>query len=127
LNQLHSSVSDQVANTFCEVWCFGSNDLGQLGLGNTVPRYILLFYTFEQYEFCRRVPSKVKLPKCPVIKLAAGDNFTVALLATGELYGWGSNENFQLKLENTHLAEPTLIKVSLLFSFVLFNLKIIIY
>lgn len=33
----HSFVSPQVANTFCEVWAWGANDMGQLGLGNTVP------------------------------------------------------------------------------------------
>lgn len=36
-NNYHSFVSPQVANTFCEVWAWGANDLGQLGSGNAVP------------------------------------------------------------------------------------------
>lgn len=57
-----------------------------------------------------RVPKRIKL-QGPVIKLAAGDNFTLALLASGEIYGWGSNENGQLKLDSQYLTEPTLIKL----------------
>lgn len=96
-NQLHSFVSEQVANTFCEVWCFGTNDLGQLGIGNNIPT---------------RTPKRVKIPRGPVIKLAAGDNFTMALLASGEMFGWGANENNQLKLEaSNYLPDPTPIKV----------------
>jgi alpha-tubulin suppressor-like RCC1 family protein len=47
----------------------------------------------------------------PVIKLSVGDNFTIALLASGEMYGWGANENGQMKLDSSYLAEPTPIKV----------------
>lgn len=64
------------------------------------------------YFMFSRVPKRVKMPQGPIIKLSVGDNFTIALLASGEMFGWGANENGQLKLDSSYLAEPTPIKVS---------------
>jgi alpha-tubulin suppressor-like RCC1 family protein len=68
---------------------------------------------FRNYmsEYFSRVPKRVKMPQGPVIKLCAGDNFTLALMTSGEIFGWGANENGQLKLDSNYLADPTPIKV----------------
>ncbi|CAD5232284.1 unnamed protein product [Bursaphelenchus xylophilus] len=96
-NNFHSFVSPQVANTFCEVWAWGANDLGQLGAGNAVPT---------------RIPKRVKVPQGPVIKISAGYDHTLALLSTGEVYGWGSNKNGQLKIDSAEfISEPILLKL----------------
>ncbi|CAD5223421.1 unnamed protein product [Bursaphelenchus okinawaensis] len=96
-NNFHSFVSPQVANTFCEVWAWGANDLGQLGAGNAVPT---------------RVPKRVKIPQGPIIKISAGSDHTLALLSTGEVYGWGSNKNGQLKIDSAEfIPEPILLKL----------------
>lgn len=47
-----------------------------------------------------------------MIKITAGDDHTLALMSTGEVYGWGSNTNGQLKIDSaSFLHEPTLLKV----------------
>ncbi|KAI6223653.1 Kinase domain-containing protein [Aphelenchoides fujianensis] len=93
---LHSFASEQKANIFCELWAWGANTSGQLGCGNTVPT---------------RIPKRVKLHECPIIKLVAGDNHTLAFSATGEVYGWGLSTDGQLKINQEVVAEPTLIKL----------------
>jgi serine/threonine-protein kinase len=57
------------------VWCWGANDLGQLGDGATD-------------RAPHPLPSRVTLPIRPVA-LAAGDKTSFAWSQTGELYGWG--------------------------------------
>lgn len=66
----------------------------------------------KKYIIFSRVPKRVKIPQGPVIKIVAGYDHTLALLSTGEVYGWGSNENGQLKIDSANfLPEPTLLKV----------------
>lgn len=62
------------------IWCWGNNDLGQLGNGSTqasaTPRQVL------------------NLP--PAINLEAGDEHICALTTTQSLYCWGNNDSGQL-------------------------------
>ncbi|KAI6186395.1 Kinase domain-containing protein [Aphelenchoides besseyi] len=94
-NGLHSFVSEQNANIYCEIWAWGANDFGQLGIGNTVPT---------------RTAKRVKVPHSPFIKVVTGFNHSLVLLATGEVYGFGDNANGQMKIDSSYIAEPTLIK-----------------
>ncbi|CAG9533079.1 unnamed protein product [Cercopithifilaria johnstoni] len=81
-----------------EIWTWGANENGQLGHGDLV---------------VRRVPFKVvDLSSMYCIKVAAGDDHTIALTGSGKLYVWGSNSNEQLKQANlSHVTKPTLFKV----------------
>lgn len=63
-----------------DVYAWGGNDSGQLGVGD------LLF---------RSVPLKVSLPR-PAIAVAAGRSHSLALLDDGRVFSWGSNSLGQL-------------------------------
>lgn len=63
-----------------DVLAWGGNDLGQLGLGDTV---------------ARATPTKVVLPR-PAVAVAAGRAFSVAALDDGRVFTWGSNTIGQL-------------------------------
>ena len=65
------------------VYGFGSNGQGQLGLGKDV-------------EDCTLKPQKVKLPS--IKQVSCGDSFTVCLSDDGDLYSFGANDNGQLGL-----------------------------
>ena len=67
-----------------QVFAWGCNTTGQLGLGDTNNR---------------RAPAAIEsLWAIPVAKLAAGDNHSAALTINGFLFTWGSNESGQLGL-----------------------------
>ncbi|MEY2625942.1 MAG: hypothetical protein RL412_1717 [Pseudomonadota bacterium] len=63
-----------------DVYAWGGNDSGQLGLGD------LLF---------RSLPAKVSLP-APAVAVAAGRLHSVALLEDGRVFTWGANNFGQL-------------------------------
>ena len=63
-----------------QVFAFGSNSHGQLGLGDLVPR---------------GCPALVSLPE-RVTRVAAGSHHSLALTATGRVFTWGSNARLQL-------------------------------
>uniref|UniRef100_A0A0R3RQ10 Alsin n=1 Tax=Elaeophora elaphi TaxID=1147741 RepID=A0A0R3RQ10_9BILA len=81
-----------------EIWTWGANESGQLGHGDLA---------------VRRVPFKVVgLSSMYCIKIAAGDDHTIALTGTGKLYVWGSNSDGQLKQTNlSYVTKPTLFKI----------------
>ncbi|VDN95270.1 unnamed protein product [Brugia pahangi] len=82
-----------------EIWTWGANGNGQLGHGDLT---------------ARRVPFKiVDLCRMYCIKVAAGDDHTIALTGTGKvLYVWGSNNAGQLKQAKlSYITKPTLFKV----------------
>ena len=67
-----------------QVFAWGSNKFGQLGLNDTSNR---------------RAPSPVEaLWAIPVAQLAAGNVHSAALTINGFLFTWGSNEKGQLGL-----------------------------
>ncbi|KAJ3095597.1 hypothetical protein HK100_005775 [Physocladia obscura] len=81
------------------VWGFGDNSVGQLAL-----------------ESNERLASSgaaliAELFGLPICKIACGNNFSMALTSSGNVYSWGSNESGQLGLgTKTSLHSPTLIK-----------------
>jgi alpha-tubulin suppressor-like RCC1 family protein len=74
--------------------CWGSNSVGQLGLGDTENR------GDEPGEMGDALPS-VDLGDEVVVAIAAGDLHTSVLLAPGEVRCWGDNEFGQLGLGDT--------------------------
>eukprot|EP01105_Mastigella_eilhardi_P023155 TRINITY_DN5793_c0_g1_i1.p1 TRINITY_DN5793_c0_g1~~TRINITY_DN5793_c0_g1_i1.p1 ORF type:complete len:365 (+),score=48.21 TRINITY_DN5793_c0_g1_i1:119-1213(+) len=62
-----------------KVYCWGSNNRGQLGVGDN--------YTRETPCITCEIPAE------KATSLSCGDDFTMATLANGELYGWGDNSS----------------------------------
>ncbi|MCX4246701.1 RCC1 domain-containing protein [Paraliomyxa miuraensis] len=87
-----------------EVQCFGRNNMGQLGNGTNVDAF---------------TPSAAMFPPGAgvVAQLVAGADQTCAVMAAGELYCWGGNQNGELLLEPDKMGEdgfaltPRLIEV----------------
>jgi alpha-tubulin suppressor-like RCC1 family protein len=66
------------------LWCWGKNESGQLGLGDTEPRL---------------EPASVLVPgKNEWIRVSAGRDHTCAIRSDRSLWCWGKNENGQLGL-----------------------------
>jgi alpha-tubulin suppressor-like RCC1 family protein len=63
-----------------EVHAWGLNDVGQLGVGDSLSR---------------TAPTKVTLPR-PAIAVTAGRQFSLALLDDGRVFAWGANDLGQL-------------------------------
>jgi cysteine-rich repeat protein len=72
-----------------ETWCWGDNGKYQLGNGSLLPAF-------------SRVPLKVAVGATPVA-LAAGEDFTCALLADHSLRCWGSNAGNVFGVAATYL------------------------
>jgi alpha-tubulin suppressor-like RCC1 family protein len=66
------------------VSCWGANNVGQLGDGSMAQQ---------------NAPVPAMLPAGAVSKLEAGPDHTCAVLGTGELWCWGSNQGDQLLIE----------------------------
>lgn len=84
---------------FCkdgELYSWGSNAFGQLGLGSS--------------GNCVRLPTVViALQWTPIMQLAAGGSHSAVVSYTGALYMWGKNEFGQLGLsDNSRRVVPTL-------------------
>ncbi|KAH3745389.1 regulator of chromosome condensation RCC1 [Pelomyxa schiedti] len=65
-----------------DVFCWGANESGQLGLGDSCHRY-----TPQQLTHLNGKKT------CAI---TCGNYHTIAMLESGEVYGWGSNNNCQL-------------------------------
>lgn len=84
-----------------DVWCWGPNDLGQLGIGMVTP----------QETYAKKV---VGLP-LPAVHVAVGWETGCALLSDGSVWCWGANEHGQLgngMIDNS--AHPTPVQVTAL-------------
>ncbi len=73
----HSVALDSEGN----VWTWGRNDHGQLGVGTISPQL--------------EVPTKL-VGLDDVVTVAAGENYTLALRADGTVWAWGDDEHGQL-------------------------------
>ncbi|UQA56277.1 DUF4215 domain-containing protein [Polyangium aurulentum] len=97
-----------------EVKCWGSNDLGQLGIGDTEPRG-----RYPDDEMGDKLPAVDLGNGKTALAVAAGDDHTCAWFAGGELKCWGVNVHGQLGQENTiwwgtapgHMANLPVIKL----------------
>ena len=78
-----------------DVYAWGSNDYGQLGLGDTNKRKL-------------SQKAKVTLPE-PIIDLVVEDGFVVALGESGDVYGWGNNASGVLGDTDGIFTAPVLI------------------
>jgi Regulator of chromosome condensation (RCC1) repeat len=89
---------EESSEDFTELWAFGANQCGQLGLGDTHPH---------------AHPQRIHLPTGTVVtKLAVSQHHSVALTASGEAYVWGSNANGQFKQMNyQYFSTPTRLKL----------------
>ncbi|XP_064632094.1 probable E3 ubiquitin-protein ligase HERC4 isoform X2 [Lineus longissimus] len=88
VTQLCSGASHNLAVTADgELYCWGSNEYGQLGLGN--PKQI----------FSQPVPRLLEFPdRIKVIQVACGDSHSMALTDVGGILVWGHNKFNQLGL-----------------------------
>ncbi|XP_018392774.1 PREDICTED: RCC1 and BTB domain-containing protein 1-like [Cyphomyrmex costatus] len=79
-----------------EVYGWGDNDIGQLGVGD---------------KRGRQMPCQLNLLKgIVIVKVACGDTHTLALTDEGNLYAWGENESGQLGNNCLkHSNEPVLV------------------
>jgi alpha-tubulin suppressor-like RCC1 family protein len=79
------------------VFCWGANDDGQLGLGNT-----------SASAPVGRVSGAQPFDAAEIVELALGDAHTCALTSSGEAYCWGANDDGQLgDATNTERHVPT--------------------
>ncbi|CAE7748417.1 UVR8 [Symbiodinium microadriaticum] len=69
-----------------ELWTWGHNDYGQLGVGDTMNRH---------------VPVKVSVNGQKIVAVAAGGHHTAAITDSGELWTWGRNGYGQLGVGDT--------------------------
>lgn len=73
-----------------EVWAWGNNQKGQLGLGDTVNRN-------------KPVCIKLLNGRC-TLKIAAGSNHSLALTSNSQVYAWGANNYGQLGHSETGIS-----------------------
>ena len=92
ISSLNHIISISVGEDHCacldndgNVFTLGDNHYGQLGIGDKD-----LSHT--------SIPQKVDLPPCT--QISCGDNHTICLNESGEVYSFGRNDNGQLGLGN---------------------------
>ena len=81
-----------------DVYAFGANDSGQLGLGHRAPR-----------DSPARVAGALLTGAEGVLCVAAGDTHSAAVTASGRVYTWGGNERGQLGHGCASLGEDALV------------------
>ncbi|KRX97880.1 Alsin [Trichinella pseudospiralis] len=93
------SLSNLTENTTClaELWTWGGNEFGQLGLNDFEPR-------------CE--PTRINGSSAfGIVKVAAGAEHSIAMSSSGEVFVWGSNENRQIKVaDQWRVSVPMLFK-----------------
>jgi len=109
-----------------EVFSFGSNSAGQLGLGHlrNVDIAERLAFTASKYTVSKDTDSKdaastptaskdtVLTPNVSIKSIAVGATHVLALCREGNVYAWGSNQYGQLGHQrNRYDSQPTLIQM----------------
>lgn len=82
-------------NSGGELYAFGCNNCGQLGLGDTFPH----INGPEKVEFYIAEDGKSRKPLPPIVDIAAGESHSLAASADGRLFTWGANLEGQLGYE----------------------------
>ncbi|MES2922712.1 MAG: HYR domain-containing protein [Verrucomicrobiota bacterium] len=80
---------------------WGDNGNGELGNGNGTTSLLPI-----------HGPTGGVLAGKTVVKVAAGNNFTMALTSDGKLYGWGDNANGKLGVTTSSSFNPTPLDIS---------------
>lgn len=78
------------------VWCWGLNDIGQLGTGTTANS---------------RIPVQVQAPGVTFVELTAGNAHTCGRTSAGAIWCWGSNEQGQLGIGSTASSSASPVQV----------------
>eukprot|EP01080_Neovahlkampfia_damariscottae_P012581 gene12581-6401_t len=87
ITQIKAGHSHSLAlNHLGEVFSFGRNYHGQLGIGNTANQYS---------------PVKILNLEKPIIKISVGGVFSMILDNEGKLFGFGSNYNYEIRAVGT--------------------------
>jgi len=76
--------------------CWGANQYGQLGMGNTTPLGNHVSEVGDGFSIVELPPGR------NVSQLALGNTHTCAIWDDGSVSCWGSNDNGELGLENTN-------------------------
>ncbi|MBK8252057.1 MAG: RCC1 repeat-containing protein [Polyangiaceae bacterium] len=83
-------------NSAGQVWTWGNNLEGQLGLGAVYPTE----------------PTPVQVPNLSnVVAVSTGQSHVLALTASGQVWAWGNNSNGQVGSGNLSNVEPNPVKV----------------
>jgi len=98
------------------VFAMGDDSYGQLGLGNfTKEREQQMRDSYNFIVRRERKPKHVEKLSEKIVKIACGENHTLALSEAGNVYGYGNNRYQQLSHDEEYLrgiigfSEPTLI------------------
>lgn len=98
-----------ILSTAGELWSFGSNEHGQLGMGIAQPVTTraagMHAATSSSYTTPQRVRGSTSMLRTGVRDIACGDAFSVLVDGDGALWGWGDNRRGQL-------GYPTLLRES---------------
>jgi alpha-tubulin suppressor-like RCC1 family protein len=86
-------------NKSSEVYCWGSNQFGQLGKGSRDTH----FHKPEKISF---------LSDKFVINICCGQHFSLALTKNGEVYAWGCNDQGQIGNKNENLYQLLPVKIN---------------
>jgi len=87
-----------------DIYCWGKNHLGQLGIGTTNPATTTV-----------TTPTRIVASVDDMIddweEIVLGSPWTLARRANGEIWGWGSNDRFQLGISPVG-TEPTPVRIT---------------
>ena len=82
-----------------DLYSWGLNPYGQLGIGDTKPRYEPICITPED------APQPLSFASCKAFQ-----NYSLGLTSEGEMWAWGCNSNMQLGLgDDQHRFQPTFV------------------
>lgn len=89
-----------VLSTSGELWSFGANEHGQLGMGISQPKTTravgMHASTTSSYTTPQRVRGSTSMLRTGVRDIACGDSFSMLVDGDGAVWGWGDNRRGQL-------------------------------
>lgn len=82
-----------------EIYCFGANNYGQLGIGSFDKQYVPVLLPFETHDM------KIK-------QIACGMEHTILVTQNGECFGLGNNDGGELGLGKNHCSRVEMLSLS---------------